>query len=181
MQYQLQNFIVCNLVRVFIRTSTDAFRASVTGPNPGLEGHYAGSRLHICSFAAALVESNCIDTGRECVIIVNGRTKFPRSLELTTFAKPALLVLTFILSLEVHADDPLWDGEGCGPTSTCCQFNTPPWFCATPPQPTTDDIELKISWLVYVASHLQALSVSVEQLADLTTPPPSISWAQGYK
>ena len=29
-----------------------------------------------------------------------------------------------------HANDPLWDGQGCGPTSTCkCTFNNPPWFC----------------------------------------------------
>ena len=41
-------------------------------------------------------------------------------------------------------DDPLWDGDGCGPTSTCCEFNNPPWFCKTLPQPTTDDIEVRL-------------------------------------
>ena len=43
-------------------------------------------------------------------------------------------------------DDPLWDGEGCGPTSTCCELNNPPWFCKTLPvsQPVTDDIEVRI-------------------------------------
>ena len=44
----------------------------------------------------------------------------------------------------IFADDPLWDGEGCGATSTCCQFNNPPWFCTTLPQPTTDDIEMRV-------------------------------------
>ena len=44
----------------------------------------------------------------------------------------------------VYTDDPLWDGEGCGPTSTCCEFNNPPWFCTTLPQPTTDNIEVRI-------------------------------------
>ena len=29
-------------------------------------------------------------------------------------------------------------------TSTCCQFNNPPWFCKQLPQPTTDDIELRL-------------------------------------
>ena len=43
-----------------------------------------------------------------------------------------------------YADDPLWDGQGCGGTSTCCEFNNPPWFCKQLPQPTTDDIELRI-------------------------------------
>ena len=40
--------------------------------------------------------------------------------------------------------DPLWDGQGCGGTSTCCSFNNPPWFCKQLPQPTTDDIELRL-------------------------------------
>ena len=43
-----------------------------------------------------------------------------------------------------HPDDPLWDGQGCGSTSTCCEFNNPPWFCKQLPQPTTDDIELRL-------------------------------------
>ena len=40
--------------------------------------------------------------------------------------------------------DPLWDGSGCGPTSNCCGFNNPPWFCKQLPQPTTDDIEMRV-------------------------------------
>ena len=43
-----------------------------------------------------------------------------------------------------HPDDPLWDGQGCGNTSTCCEFNNPPWFCKQLPQPTTDDIEFRL-------------------------------------
>ena len=40
--------------------------------------------------------------------------------------------------------DPLWDGQGCGHSSTCCQFNNPPWFCKTLPQSTTEDLEVRI-------------------------------------
>ena len=43
-----------------------------------------------------------------------------------------------------YPDDPLWDGRGCGPTSSCCSFNSPPWFCKELPQPTTDDIEVRV-------------------------------------
>ena len=43
-----------------------------------------------------------------------------------------------------YSEDPLWDGEGCGPTSSCCQFNSPPWFCKELPQPTTDDVEVRV-------------------------------------
>ena len=28
-----------------------------------------------------------------------------------------------------YTADPLWDGEGCDETNTCCDFNSPPWFC----------------------------------------------------
>ena len=41
-------------------------------------------------------------------------------------------------------EDPLWDGEGCPSTSTCCSFNNPPWFSTTLSQSTTDDIEVRI-------------------------------------
>ena len=40
--------------------------------------------------------------------------------------------------------DPLWDGQGCGPTSSCCTFNSPPWFNVTLPSPSTDHIEVRI-------------------------------------
>ena len=43
-----------------------------------------------------------------------------------------------------YPDDPLWDGEGCGTTSACCTFNNPPWFCKHLPQPTNDDLEIRI-------------------------------------
>ena len=43
-----------------------------------------------------------------------------------------------------YPNDPLWDGQGCGGTSICCEFNNLPWFCKQLPQPTTDDIELRI-------------------------------------
>ena len=46
--------------------------------------------------------------------------------------------------LTFYGDDPMWDGAGCGPLNTCCSFNTPPWFYKQLPQPTTDDIEMRV-------------------------------------
>ena len=40
--------------------------------------------------------------------------------------------------------DVLWDGQNCTSTSTCCQFNNPPWFTKNLPNATADDIELRI-------------------------------------
>ena len=41
-----------------------------------------------------------------------------------------------------YSDDPLWDGEDCGTGSSCC--NDPPYFCKSLPEPTTDDIEVRL-------------------------------------
>ena len=41
-------------------------------------------------------------------------------------------------------DDPLWDGQGCGDANNCCEFNNPPWFCKQLPEPTSDNIELRL-------------------------------------
>ncbi len=41
-------------------------------------------------------------------------------------------------------DDPLWDGNGCVSTSTCCCNNSPPWFCTELPDSTIYDVELRM-------------------------------------
>ena len=48
----------------------------------------------------------------------------------------------------IFANDPLWDGQGCGAAS-CCELSyppgvTPPWFCKQLPQAITDDIEVRL-------------------------------------
>ena len=48
------------------------------------------------------------------------------------------------VSSDLETSHPLWDGGGCGPTGGCCESNNPPWFCKTLPQPTTDDIEVRV-------------------------------------
>ena len=42
-----------------------------------------------------------------------------------------------------YFDDPLWDGEGCEGQNECCDRGGP-WFCKQLPQPTRDDIELRV-------------------------------------
>ena len=44
----------------------------------------------------------------------------------------------------LYPNDPLWDGAGCPSTSSCCEFNNPPWFNMSLPTPTTDDIEIRL-------------------------------------
>ena len=43
----------------------------------------------------------------------------------------------------LYSDDPLWDGEQC--EGQCCSNGkSPPWFSVELPNPTTDDIEVRI-------------------------------------
>ena len=53
-------------------------------------------------------------------------------------------VVTWRYQYHLYPDDPLWDGEGCESPSTCCSFNSPPWFSKQLPSPTTDDIEMRL-------------------------------------
>lgn len=43
-----------------------------------------------------------------------------------------------------YLDDPLWDGQGCGRFSTCCEGNKKPWFCKELPEPVDSDIEVRL-------------------------------------
>jgi len=40
--------------------------------------------------------------------------------------------------------NPLWDGEGCGLTSSCCEFNQPPYFCKHLKYTTSADMEIRL-------------------------------------
>ena len=90
----------------------------------------AGSRQHIWSFAAAVQESapNLLAV---CPCI-NSNIYWPHQV-------PSFIGNNYFCAtgnpgprwrpIIVYADDPLWDGEGCGPTNACCELNNPPWFC----------------------------------------------------
>ena len=43
-----------------------------------------------------------------------------------------------------YGADPLWDGAGCGQFSTCCSWNSPPWFLKNISPPISDDIEMRL-------------------------------------
>ena len=107
----------------------------------------AGSRQHIWTFAAALDEQD--PTYNELYNCPCTNTSVTWPYQLPSFIGndyfcdtgnrgPGYNLTAF------YPNDPLWDGEGCGSASTCCEFNTPPWFCKSLPQPTSDDLELRL-------------------------------------
>lgn len=103
----------------------------------------AGRRQHIWTFAGGLNE----DATRYAVEL-----KCPCDNSKSTASPPYVGGNYFCESGAISdfptriilSNDPLWDGEGCHLSSTCCQFNNPPWFTTTLPAPTTDDMELRL-------------------------------------
>ena len=147
---------VCGRVTGYQYATTDAFHhlASQT-----IEGYYVdgvslthgspGARQHIWTFVAGIVENNpssypfyscpCADRATALSLVPSfvGNDYFCESGDLNS-------TYTFMF----FPSDPLWDGQGCGAAS-CCELRyppgvTPPWFCKQLPQPTTNDIEVRI-------------------------------------
>ena len=101
--------------------------------------HGSPPRTHIWTFVAAIDENR----NRDCPCTI---PDLPYTGVVPPFIDQDYFCETGsrpILSQGFFPDDPLWNGQGCGGTSTCCSFNNPPWFCKELPQPTTDDIELR--------------------------------------
>ena len=114
----------------------------------GINSHYVSGislthgqpRQHIYTFANAQGEGY---TSEVCPCIQGGTITVPQFVGSDYFCDSAVRGSNATEGV-FYSYDPLWDGQGCGSTSTCCEFNNPPWFCKQLPQPTTDDIELRL-------------------------------------
>ena len=138
---------VCGKIIGYQDKSTDAFRSynqADTIDDIYIDGvsltHGSEPRKHIWSFAAAFDETQSISSNK-CLCITGESIPIPpwvgNDYFCDTKAKERYQNI-------FYPDHPLWDGEGCGPTSTCCSFNNPPWFSKQLPSPTTDDIEMRL-------------------------------------
>ena len=106
-------------------------------------------RQHIWSFAGSISEQYYLaSTLCPCTRPGTETIKVPPFVGNDYFCDTAVRGSTYTREF-FYADDPLWDGQGCGGNSTCCEFNNPPWFFKQLPQPTTDDIELRICHYYY--------------------------------
>ena len=102
-------------------------------------------RQHIWTFAAGIDERNT-STGSTCPC-VNGSTGgslVPSFVGQNYFCETGITRYNGSGNVFWPDGDPLWDGQGCGPTSSCCTFNSPPWFNTQLPNATTDYIEVRI-------------------------------------
>ena len=140
---------VCGKILAYQFSTTDSFNAG----SDDIEGTYTDgvsltygntSRNHIWTFAAALDEFGAGDSGAVCPCSSNVSSvgTSPPSFVGDDYFCDAGNV-TFVADT-FYGDNPLWDGSGCGSTSTCCSLNTPPWFLKELSSSISDDIEMRV-------------------------------------
>ena len=144
---------VCGRIIGYQSGTTDAFDPYINNFRGIDEGYVDGISLthgrsprnHIWTFAAALQENTDLpDAVCPCISlnIAFTRPPIPPFVGQDYFCDTGDYVTTNTYGF--CAGDPLWDGQGCSLSSTCCTFNNPPWFCKQLPQSTRDDIELRL-------------------------------------
>ena len=111
--------------------------------------HGQNPRKHIWTFAGASDETAGESTFKcPCTNTAISPPSIPSFIGNDYFCDTALSVHYNSVPTALQPSKPLWDGEGCGPSDTCCSFpggsSTPPWFAKHLPSPTTDNIEMRL-------------------------------------
>ena len=139
---------VCGRIIGYQYSSTNAFHRSIINIDTyyvdGVSLTHGNPRQHIWTFAAAAGETDSSDFICPCTNTNTSSTAPPPEYVGNDYFCDTGSSTTFSASSTFYYEDPLWDGAGCGPLSTCCSFNTPPWFYKQLPQNTTDDIEMRV-------------------------------------
>ena len=145
---------VCGRINAYQRGHGNAFYNQINN----IESDYVsgvsithgrpGSRQHIWTFAASLSYDCTAHVNHFCPctnINVNWPYQVPSFIGNDYFCESGRKSSDRSCSggSAYYPGDPLWDGKGCPSTSTCCELNSPPWFCKTLPNPTSDDLELR--------------------------------------
>ena len=140
---------VCGSIRAYQFYYTDAFETYHDGNVTTIEGAYVAGvslthgspRQHIWTFAAGTSEGQPTrDDACPCDASIS--ITIPPFVGGDYFCESG--VNSGYPSLILYPDDPLWDGEGCSSSSSCCSFNNPPYFTKQLPSPTSDPIEARL-------------------------------------
>ena len=143
---------VCGSIRAYQYGGTDAFEAYHYGDVTTIERAYVAGvslthgspRQHIWTFAAGHSEDQPTrDDACPCDASIN--ITVPPFVGGDYFCESG--VNSGHPAGGFHPGDPLWDGQGCSSSSTCCSFNNPPYFTKQLLSPTSDPIEARLCLL----------------------------------
>ena len=142
---------VCGKVIGYQQGSPDAFHPYTVGSQTidsnyvdGISLTQGSSRKHIWTFAVAIHEHN---SRPESVCPCTNTRNTPPPPSVPNFVGTDYFCDTGSennFENIFYGDDPLWDGAGCGQYSTCCSWNSPPWFRKQLSISTSDDIEMRL-------------------------------------
>ena len=108
----------------------------------GVSITYGSLRMHIWTLAIGRSDAETDRNGCPCLNAGTAQYSSPPFVGQNYFCESGSP--THPSSGTAVSSEPLWDGEGCPATSSCCQFNNPPYFCRSLPSTTTDNIEIRI-------------------------------------
>ena len=139
---------VCGRVKAYQYEGPDAFGHGTGGLDDvyvdGISITHGSPREHIWTFVAGLTEgSGCTRCKCPCDTTGTHPATIPSFVGEDYFCESGTSEAWVSADL-LFADDPLWDGEGCSASSTCCSLNNPPYFVKTLPWPTCNDVEARI-------------------------------------
>ena len=162
---------VCGRIIGYQLGSTDSFRGSGRSINTyyvdGISVTHGSPCQHIWTFANGLDElsTNYSPAICPCVTGSTNRNNIPSFVGQNYFCESGITQWNGTFGILWPDGDPLWDGQGCGPTSSCCTFNSPPWFNVRLPFPTTDNIEVRICGehsTIYIDSPIHLIELYVK-------------------
>ena len=138
---------VCGSIRAYQYAWPDGFETYHIGTVTTIDGAYVSGislthgnpRQHIWTFACGVTEG---DPTRAdvCPCDASVNINIPQFVGDDYFCESGIDVGT---PLDLHTNDPLWDGAGCS-NAECCEINNPPYFIKELPSPTSDPIEARL-------------------------------------
>ena len=138
---------VCGTIRGYQTNITDGFKAyelvtTIDGAYvSGVSLTHGIPRQHIWTFAAGASEDETYYYEKVCPCDTSKNIDIPPFVGGDYFCESGS---NSGYNYGFYSDDPLWDGEGCTNSSTCCSFNNPPYFTKQFLKATTDDIEVRL-------------------------------------
>ena len=139
---------VCGQARGYQYYSIDAFGQSSNNINShyvdGVAITYGSPRQHLWTYAAGLSDDGDYDGGNgNCPCAKNPGSAPPDFVGVDYYCESGITG-RWQDNDRIALEDPLWDGDGCGPGNSCCNQTGLPWFYRTLPQEVGDYIEVHV-------------------------------------